>query len=108
METAEKVMRAQADWDTREIFIKENLPFIYSCASQAAARNTKKAKVALMLLLKSVSAIESATITGRRAVINAQSPSAVLLHRTITARKYRLKRRIKMPAYLKLRLKYIL
>ncbi len=38
METAEKVMRAQADWDTREIFIKENLPFIYSCASQAAGR----------------------------------------------------------------------
>lgn len=38
METAEKVMRAQADWDAREIFIKENLPFIYSCASQAAGR----------------------------------------------------------------------
>ena len=38
METAKKVMRAQADWDTREIFIKENLPFIYSCASQAAGR----------------------------------------------------------------------
>ena len=38
METAEKVMRAQADWDTREIFIKENLPCIYSCASQAAGR----------------------------------------------------------------------
>ena len=38
METAEKVMRAQADRDAREIFIKENLPFIYSCASQAAGR----------------------------------------------------------------------
>ena len=38
METAEKVMWAQADRDAREIFIKENLPFIYSCASQAAGR----------------------------------------------------------------------
>lgn len=38
METAEKVMRAQADRAARELFIKENLPFIYSCASQAAGR----------------------------------------------------------------------
>lgn len=38
METAEKVMRAQADRAALEVFIKENLPFIYSCASQAAGR----------------------------------------------------------------------
>lgn len=38
METAEKVMRAQADSAALEVFIQENLPFIYSCASQSAGR----------------------------------------------------------------------
>lgn len=38
METVEKVMRAQEDDAAQELFIKENMPFIYSCASQAAGR----------------------------------------------------------------------
>ncbi|WP_249311864.1 sigma factor [Congzhengia minquanensis] len=36
MEIAEKVMRAQTDDALRELFIKENMAFIYSCAAQAA------------------------------------------------------------------------
>ena len=38
MEKADKIARAQADDVLRTTFIKENLPFIYSCASQAAGR----------------------------------------------------------------------
>ncbi|MBU5450397.1 sigma factor [Acetivibrio sp. MSJd-27] len=36
METAEKIIRAQADNVARELFIKENMAFIYSCAAQVA------------------------------------------------------------------------
>lgn len=38
METIEKIIRAQADTAARELFIKENMAFIYSCAAQAAGR----------------------------------------------------------------------
>lgn len=38
METVEKIIRAQADIAARELFIKENMAFIYSCAAQAAGR----------------------------------------------------------------------
>lgn len=38
METDEKIIRAQVDTAAREVFIKENMAFIYSCAAQAAGR----------------------------------------------------------------------
>ena len=38
METAERIMRAQIDAAMREIFIRDNMSFIYSCAAQAAGR----------------------------------------------------------------------
>lgn len=38
MKTVEKIIRAQADNAARELFIKENMAFIYSCASQSAGR----------------------------------------------------------------------
>lgn len=38
MEIAEKIIRAQVDTAARELFIKENMAFIYSCAAQAVGR----------------------------------------------------------------------
>lgn len=129
MEIAEKVMRAQTDDALRELFIKENMAFIYSCTAQAVGHFVDESddifSVALTAFNDAVSSYEErkgyfqsfakTCIHNRikdyyriKSRHNRVVPFSSLQPKTITAKKQSLSRKIKTRECPKPRLKFFL